>query len=213
MAKEGSAPALRRALVSIAEVVVLPLAPATATRVSAPIALARACARCSTRTPAPRAAVSSALLSGIAEETTMVSMPARCAGSCPISTGMPRARKRSTTPESAPSQPVTDTPRSCRKAAMPDMPLPPIAMKWTAPSSPAASVGASKSKRSLTPHAIVRASRWCWQRPARPIRSAVGRRRAPPPRPPWPPSPRPGRCHRARGSRWRSPRSGSGRHP
>ncbi len=85
-ANDGSAPASTRATTSIAVVVVLPLAPATATPRAPASRAARAWERCSTGRPAARAATSSGLSSRTAEETTTVSTPSRWAASWPTHT-------------------------------------------------------------------------------------------------------------------------------
>ena len=74
-AKDGSIPQACSATVSIEVVVVLPLAPATATRREPAIVAARAWARCSTRKPRLARPRSSTLSSRIAEEMTTVSAP------------------------------------------------------------------------------------------------------------------------------------------
>ena len=80
-AYEGSAPAASSPTTSIAVVVVLPFAPATATRRPSAMREARAWARWRTGSPAARAAASSTLSSRIAEEMTTVSTSATRAGS------------------------------------------------------------------------------------------------------------------------------------
>ena len=85
----GRRPQCCRATVSIDVVVVLPLVPATATRRLPRITDARACDRCSTRSPRERASRSSTLSSRMAEEMTTVSAPARWVASWPMWTSAP----------------------------------------------------------------------------------------------------------------------------
>ena len=175
---------------SIEVVVVLPLAPATATRRESAIVLASACERCSTRRPAARAATSSMLDSRIAEEITTVSLPSTYAASWPTWTSAPSAARAASTGDCFASEPLTEQPRASMTRATPDMPAPPMAMKWIDPSSSSGGIGAVKSKRSLEPFIVAPLHRpqVISRRPRPPCRRAARRRRAPPSRPrrrPW----------------------------
>ncbi|WP_350227087.1 hypothetical protein [Barrientosiimonas endolithica] len=70
IANEGSAPQARSATVAMALVVVLPLAPATASPDRSAMSMASACERCSTGRPRRRTSTSSGLSSWMAEEIT-----------------------------------------------------------------------------------------------------------------------------------------------
>ena len=72
MAKDGSSPAPCSSTVIMEVVVDLPCVPATATTVSSAIVAASASERCSTGSPAARAAASSGLSGRIAEPATTV---------------------------------------------------------------------------------------------------------------------------------------------
>ena len=148
-AKEGSAPAAASATTSIDVVVVLPLAPATATRRDEPMSEASAWERCSTRSPMARAAASSTLSSRMADDTTTVSTSATCAASWPTTTRAPLSRNDASTGLSAASEPLTGRPRASSSRATADMPAPPMAMRCTRPSISRGGTGAVKSKRGV----------------------------------------------------------------
>ena len=130
MAKEGSSPATVRASASIPEVVVLPCAPATATKSRPRAARARAWERWTTSWPRARAAASSGLASLIAVETTTTAPAGTCAASWPTLTPTPMRRSRSRAGPSWLSEPVTAAPSSASSWATTLMPAPPTPMRW-----------------------------------------------------------------------------------
>ena len=111
--------------------VVLPWAPATATRRRPRVSQARATARWTTGTPAARAARNSGLSSAMAPVTTRVSAEPMLAASCPIVISMPCERRDSTVSVERMSDPVTRCPAAEKRSAMPLIPAPPIPTKCT----------------------------------------------------------------------------------
>ena len=136
MTKDGSTPQACSATVVIDVVVVFPCVPATATARRSTMSEARAPERCRIRSPRRWASTSSGLSLRMAEEMTSVSASPRLSAECPIITVAPRVRSTSTTLDSFASDPETSTPFMTMIRAIPDIPEPPIPMKWTAPSSP-----------------------------------------------------------------------------
>ncbi len=134
IAYDGSRPASRRMVATMADVVVLPCAPATATPREPSIRAASACDRCSTFRRRARAAESSGLSSWTALEITTVSAPLRWAASWPTHTWMPSSRSAASASDSAASEPCTGTPRPASRRATTDMPAPPMPIMWTRPS-------------------------------------------------------------------------------
>ena len=112
MAKEGSAPASVRASASMPEVVVLPCAPATATKSKPRAARASAWDRWMTSWPRRRASASSGLVSLIAVETTTVLRSGTFAASCPRWVVMPRSARWSKAGPPWASEPETWAPRA-----------------------------------------------------------------------------------------------------
>src|SRR5665647_3014790 len=117
----------------MADVVVLPCAPATATTRRPRIRAASATERCSTGMPRSRARTTSGFVGRIAEETTSVSAPSTCAASWPIRTVTPAARSAAGTTPSRASEPETCRPRAASSRAMADMPTPPTPTRCTWP--------------------------------------------------------------------------------
>ena len=71
----------------------------------------------------------------MAEEITSVSASPRLSAEWPIVTVAPKVRSTSTTEDSFASDPETVTQFMTMIRAIPDIPEPPMPMKWTAPSS------------------------------------------------------------------------------
>ena len=117
-------------------VVVLPCVPVTAMTRRPAISEASAAARCSTRRPRRLASASSGLLSLMALDTTTVSASPSCPAAWPACTRAPSARSSSRVADEAESLPDTAVPLASMMRAIPDMPAPPMPMKWTRPSSP-----------------------------------------------------------------------------
>ena len=130
MAHEGSRPTSRSAVAIIADVVVFPWAPATATKSRPRAARARACDRWRTFCERSRAAASSGLPSRMAEETTRTASAGTCRASCPIDTEIPSAAKRRVVWDSFESDPETAAPEAASSSATTLMPAPPIPTRW-----------------------------------------------------------------------------------
>jgi len=122
----GSCPSASSMTAIMAEVVVLPCVPATATaRDPSSSRPSRVC-RFITGMPAARAAVISGLASGTAEDTATNSAPLTCSARCPSYVRMPSAFSDRVTSLQWRSEPVTTCPRAASTRAMADIPIPPM---------------------------------------------------------------------------------------
>ena len=130
IAHEGSRPKPFSAVAIIADVVVLPWAPATATKSRPAAANARAWDRCRILCPRRRATASSGFDSRMAEETTTVASGGTLAASWPTATARPSSARRRVTWDALASEPDTRAPSSASSSATTLMPAPPIPMKW-----------------------------------------------------------------------------------
>lgn len=131
MAYEGARLSEERATASIDVVVVLPWVPATAMARRPFIREARASERWTTGMASSFARSSSGLSARMAlETTTQDASSARCGAACPMCTVAPSARRDSAVADSLASLPATFAPRWARIFAMPDIPAPPMPMKW-----------------------------------------------------------------------------------
>src|SRR3954452_9177989 len=134
MANDGSSRQCCSATVSTDVVDVLPCVPAMQATRWPSISPASACARRSTGIPAARAAASSGLVSLIAVETTTAdggsAKADRFSALWPTNSSAPWARSDSSARDSLASEPDTKAPRASRIRAMPDMPAPPIPIRW-----------------------------------------------------------------------------------
>ena len=132
-------------------VVVFPCVPATATFDLRRISSASISARRTIGMPSRRASLSSGFELLIAEDTTATSAPARCDASCPRKTFAPSLSRRAVMGVADRSDPCTWYPWFSSTSAMPDMPIPPIPMKWTGPSLNGILVGGFMSANPLRP--------------------------------------------------------------
>ncbi len=107
MTHVGSIAASARIAATSEVVVVLPCVPAIAMPCLKRISSASIIARGTTGMCRSRACRTSGFSAFTAEETTTASAPAMFAAACPITTGMPRSRRRFTTAPSAMSEPLT----------------------------------------------------------------------------------------------------------
>ena len=126
----GSRPAASSRCALIADVVVFPWEPAIAIASLVRITSASRAPRPTIGIFARRAASSSGLSSGIADDRTMVSAPSILVRSCPISMRTPSSRRRSMVAPRTTSEPETSNPWACSNSARAAMPIPPIPTKW-----------------------------------------------------------------------------------
>ena len=136
MAKLGSIPAACMATTAMEVVEVFPCVPAISTWVEPVMSSPSRSERRMTGMFCSRAATSSGLSCGIAANevtTTVGNCPLRIRFSalCPTATCAPMDCKASTGRDSFTSEPDTTFPRERRIRATPDMPAPPMPMRWT----------------------------------------------------------------------------------